>query len=181
MVCQKFFQGLPKGLQGSMINFEPIDRFTHFSDWVEVAIHQHKKYQRWQNVFGGTKNQPQKPFGQKPARQQWQQKFAKDPNAMDLTPGCTCARAALTEEEQVTLRKEGRCFNCKKQGHIGRNCPLKAGGSKARSGETTEDANHTLSSIKRITADKLINLVQGMDEGEKDKIIQEVFMKEDFA
>ena len=103
MVCQKFFQGLPKGLQGSMINFEPINRFTHFSDWVEAAICQHKKYQRWQNVFGGTKNQPQKPFGQKPTRQQWQQKFAKDPNAMDLTPGCTCARAALTKEEQVTL------------------------------------------------------------------------------
>ena len=181
MVCQKFFQGLPQGLQGSMINFEPIDRFTHFSDWVEAAICQHKKYQRWQNVFGGRKNQPQKPFGQKPTKQQWQQKFAKDPNAMDLTPGCTCARAALTEEEQVTLRKEGRCFNCKKQGHIGRNCPLKAGGSKARSGETTEDADQTQSSIKRLTADELINIVQGMDDGEKDKMIQEVFMKEDFA
>ena len=181
MVCQKFFQGLPKGLQGSMINFEPIDRFTHFSNWVEAAICQHKKYQRWQNVFGGTKNQPQKPFGQKPTRQQWQQKFAKDPNAMDLTPGHTCARAALTEEEQVTLRKEGRCFNCKKQGHIGHNCPLKAGGSKARSGETTENNDQTHSSIKRLTADDLINIVQGMDEGEKDKIIQEVFMKEDFA
>ena len=100
---------------------------------------------------------------------------------MDLTPGRTHARAALTEEEQVTLRKEGRCFNCKKQGHIGRNCPLKAGGSKARSGTTTEDADQTHSSIKRLTADDLINIVQGMEEGEKDKIIQEVFMKEDFA
>ena len=25
MICQRYFQGLPKGLQGSMINFEPID------------------------------------------------------------------------------------------------------------------------------------------------------------
>ena len=84
MVCQKFFQGLPQGLQGSMINFEPVDRFTHFSDWVEAAIRQHKKYQRWQNDFGGRKNQPQKPFRQKPTRQQWQQKFAKDPNCNGL-------------------------------------------------------------------------------------------------
>ena len=45
----------------------------------------------------------------------------------------------------------------------------------------TEDTDQTHSSIKRLTADKLINIVQGMDEGEKDKIIQEVFMKEDFA
>ena len=136
-----------------------------------MAIRQHKKYQRWQNVFRGRKNQPQKPFGQKPARQQWQQKFAKDPNAMDLTPGCTRARAALTEEEQVTLHKKGHCFNCKKQGHIGCNCPLKAGGSKAQSGETTEDTDQTQSSIKRLMADELINIVQGMDEGEKDKMI----------
>ena len=100
---------------------------------------------------------------------------------MDLTPGRTCARAALTKEEQVTLQKEGRCFNCKKQGHIGQNCPLKAGGSKAQSGETTKDANQTQSSIKKLTADDLINIMQGMDEGEKDKMIQEVFMKEDFA
>ena len=34
---------------------------------------------------------------------------------------------------------------------------------------------------KRLTADKLINIVRGMDDGEKDKMIQEVFMKEDFA
>ena len=100
---------------------------------------------------------------------------------MDLTPGHTRARAALTEEEQVTLWKEGHCFNYKKQGHIGCNCPLRAGGSKAWSGETAEDTDQTQSSIKRLMADELINIVQGMDEGEKDKMIQEVFMKEDFA
>ena len=119
MVCQKFFQGLPQGLQGSMINFEPIDRFTHFSDWVEAAICQHKKYQRWQNVFGRRKNQSQKPFGQKPTRQQWQQKFAKDLNAMDLTPGRTHARAALTKEEQVTLRKRGVALTVKSRDTLG--------------------------------------------------------------
>ena len=91
-----------------MVNFKAIDQFTHFSNWVEGAIRQHKKYQWWQNIFGGQKNQPQKPFRQtqRPSQQQWQQKFAKDLNAMDLTPGCTCARAALTEEEQVTLEKK---------------------------------------------------------------------------
>ena len=47
-----------------MINFKAINQFTHFSDWVEGAIRQHKKYQRWQNVFGGRKGPPQKPFGQ---------------------------------------------------------------------------------------------------------------------
>ena len=108
-------------------------------------------------------------------------KICQRPKCHGSSPGHTCARAALTKEEQVTLRKEGRCFNCKKQGHIGRYCPLKAGGLKAQSGETTEDADQTQSSIKRLMADELINIVRGMDEGEKDKMIQEVFMKEDFA
>ena len=34
--------------------------------------------------------------------------------------------------------------------------------------------------IKRVTAQELVNLVHDMDQGEKDKVIQEVFMKEDF-
>ena len=107
MVCDWFFQGLPVGLQGSMIQFKETDWFTHFNDWVEGIIRQHKKYQRWQNIFSSWRNQPQKPFGQsqKPMHQQWQQKFVKDWNAMDLTPGCTCARAALSKGEQATLHK----------------------------------------------------------------------------
>ena len=34
--------------------------------------------------------------------------------------------------------------------------------------------------IKQITAQELVNLVHDMEQGEKDKVIQEVFMKEDF-
>jgi hypothetical protein len=37
------------------------------------------------------------------ALQQWQQHFAKDPNAMDLTPGHMHARGALTDNEIARL------------------------------------------------------------------------------
>jgi hypothetical protein len=30
-------------------------------------------------------------------------------------------------------------------------------------------------------AQELVNLVQDMDQGEKDKVIQDIFMQEDFA
>jgi hypothetical protein len=34
---------------------------------------------------------------------------------------------------------------------------------------------------KAITAQELVDLVQEMDQGEKDKVIQDIFMQEDFA
>ena len=29
----------------------------------------------------------------------------------------------LTEEEREKMRKEGRCYKCRRMGHIARNCP----------------------------------------------------------
>jgi hypothetical protein len=42
---------------------------------------------------------------------------------MDLTPGHTRAQAALTDDKMNRLCQEGKCFKCKRQGHIGCNCP----------------------------------------------------------
>jgi hypothetical protein len=120
---------------------------------------------------------------------------------MDLTPGRTCARAALTEDELARLRQEGKCFKCKHQGHIGRNCPNQnsqvraTNTSNASSGVPqipTSPATNTsnassgapvpLTSIRKaITVQELVDLVRDMDQGEKDKVIQDIFMQEDFA
>ena len=56
---------------------------------------------------------------------------------MDLTPGHTRARAALTNDERATLRQEGKCFKCCKKGHMSRDCPDRA--NQAQSGTTKED------------------------------------------
>ena len=45
----------------------------------------------------------------------WRPAEKKDPNAMDLD--------ALTMEEQATLFRQGKCFCCKKPGHMARDCP----------------------------------------------------------
>ena len=44
MICQKYFQGLPQGLQESMIAFEPTHHYQTLEDWIEGAICQHSKY-----------------------------------------------------------------------------------------------------------------------------------------
>jgi hypothetical protein len=47
----------------------------------------------------------------------------RDPNAMDVDVNIIKTR--LSKEERDKLAKEGRCFNCKKQGHMARQCPDK--------------------------------------------------------
>ena len=46
--------------------------------------------------------------------------YTRPSNAMDVDAVCVNALAA---EEKEKLAKEGRCFRCKKQGHISRKCP----------------------------------------------------------
>jgi hypothetical protein len=160
------------------------------ADYEDAAIRYHRKFLQVQAFFNKTGK------SRKPTRQQWQQRFAKDPNAMDLTPGCTRARAALTDDEMNKLRQEGKCFKCKRQGHIGRNCPnqnsqicaTNSGGPQTHPIPTTNTSTASsgisipLTSIKKaIMAQELVDLVRDMDQGEKDKVIQDIFMQEDFT
>ena len=55
MICQKYFQGLPQGLQESMLAFEPTHHYQTLEDWIEGAIRQHSKYLTYQAYFGGQK------------------------------------------------------------------------------------------------------------------------------
>ena len=47
---------------------------------------------------------------------------------MDVNAITTTAINDMTEAERKKLRAEGRCFHCKNQGHISRNCPKKRRG-----------------------------------------------------
>ena len=63
---------------------------------------------------------------------------------------------------------------------MSRDCPDRT--SQARSGvtkeETKEDEKEEDAQIKTISAEELVNLVRGMTQEEKDKVIQDVFMKD---
>ena len=187
-LCKDYFRGLPVGLQKTIVQMEPLQRYTELSDWHEGAIRHHRKFLTMQAYFGnpnsGNKNNPPR----RPSKQQWQQSFAKDPNAMDTLAGRTRARAALTEDERGRLMKEGRCFNCKNTGHRSRECPDKKNRTQIRTGETKEDPEDKeepasavkASTTKTLSAKEVIELVRNMEEGEKEKVIEECFMQ-DFA
>ena len=107
---------------------------------------------------------------------------------MDTSAGCTRARAALTKDERGCLMKEGRCFNCKNTGHRSRECPDKKNQTQIRTGESeepTKDKEEPASAVKAsatkaLSAKEIIDLVRNMEEGEKEKVIEECFMQ-DFA
>ena len=53
MICHRYFQRLPQGLQESMIAFEPTRHYQKLDDWIEGASCQHSKYLMYQSYFGG--------------------------------------------------------------------------------------------------------------------------------
>jgi hypothetical protein len=165
-----------------------------FRDWKRGAVEHHTKYMWIKSRFrtkGKTKARP--------TQDQWKKAFAKKgDDAMDTTPGRVKARAAstrppLTDNEREKLRKEGRCFRCRKQGHLSRYCPEKP--SQARGNpeeeESEEEAIQTATSRttkptnpflarKKTTTQDIIRLITDAEDDIKDTIIQEVFMKQDF-
>ena len=63
---------------------------------------------------------------------------------------------------------------------MSRDCPDRA--SQARSGATKEESKEEITEedaqIKKVTAEELVDLVRNMTQEEKDKVIQDVFMKD---
>ena len=187
-LCKDYFRGLPVGLQKTMVQMEPMDRYQELNDWVEGAIRHHCKFLQFQAYFGNPNSNSKNNPPRRPSKQQWQQSFAKDPNAMDTSAGRTRAQAAMTEDERNRLMKEGWCFNCKNTEHRSRECPDKKGRTQIRTGESKEDPEDKeesasavkASTTKALSAKEVIEMVRNMEEGEKEKVIEECFMQ-DFA
>ena len=88
--------------------------------------------------------------------------------------------------------KAGKCFTCKKQGHLSRDCPQKPPQRPRTNTRTStsshieevlsedEDPTKVRSGKKKHSASKIMDILREADEEAKDSIIQEFFMKEDF-
>jgi hypothetical protein len=101
LVGKKYFDGLPEGLRRAIVKDENMSLLTTVADYEDAAIRYHRKFLQYQTFF----ERPSKsPNPKKPTNQQWQQRFAKDSNAMDTTPGRIRARTALSEDEMTQLR-----------------------------------------------------------------------------
>ena len=188
-VIDMFVDGLPNSLA---INVAKFNNPRTFNEWKRGAVEHHTTY-LW------IKSRFHKKSEARPTSDQWKKAFSKKgDDAMDTTPGRVKARATntrppLNDDEREKLRKEGRCFRCKKQGHLSRYCPDKP--SQVRGNPTEDESDRetiqaTTSKTqpkptnpflvkKKTTAQDIIRLITDAEDV-KDTIIQEVFMKQDF-
>ena len=138
-----FARGLPNALTDACVD---LDGPESFEQWRNAAQRQHRAWLKKQAIHCDY-NKPPAPKPQVPNQGHWQglwnnrggrgtqaprpQLQRRDPNAMDTSAG-----KAITEEQKAQFCKEGRCYECNKQGHMARDCPSKK--SKARSAELTD-------------------------------------------
>ena len=109
---------------------------------------------------------------------------------MDTTPGRARARK-IDADERMELMKAGKCFTCKKQGHLSRDCPQRPPRQQQTNVRTStskiEDVNSddeeptkVRSRKKKPSASEIMEILREADDDAEDSIIQEFFMKEYF-
>ena len=188
-VIDMFIDGLPPLLA---INIAKFDTPQSYDDWKRGAICHHTAFTWIKSKFC---NKGQRTH---PTLDQWKKAFQKkqDKDAMDTTLGHVRARAtntrvALSEKDRAELMAAGKCFHCKKQGHMSKNCPDKPAQARSTPDDSSEDkaiqattskpTNPFLTTPKKkTTAQDIIRMITEAEDDVKDTIIQEVFMKQDF-
>jgi uncharacterized tellurite resistance protein B-like protein len=73
---------------------------------------------------------------------------------------------ALTTEERGMLLRQGKCFRCKKTGHMAKDCPLKQGESSKQ--KKVDLARFAYTTIKALTKEQRKSFTKMVME-DKDK------------
>ena len=101
---------------------------------------------------------------------------------MDVDATTTTNFKKLTPEERAQLAKEGRCFRCRLQGHVARNCPKNVtNNNQTKVRETTTDKlADTTAPLKLTKAQQIRALEESMAEEERAEYLDARDMGQDF-
>jgi hypothetical protein len=112
----------------------------------------------------------------------------KDPNAMEID---RVRARQITTDERTELMKAGKCFTCRKQGHLSRDCPQHSSRPHTNAHTSTsqvkiedddkeEDTPKARVGKTKYSADEIIEIMRNTEDDDKDEVIQKVFMASDF-
>jgi Zinc knuckle len=166
--------------------------------WQQVAQDEMRKYLAKKAILSfcpsignqgnlGTRNQWQHHFGQ---HGQGGGSSSHNPNAMDVDAIST--QNPLSEEEKWWLMVEGRCFFCKQQGHMSRNCPKKPNHPnaiptspqpsqntppppRARAARADDKETVVTTPEPKEGVDDVINSIGHLNKGERQELIDKLF------
>ena len=102
-------------------------------EWYKKALKINNDYHKVQRIIkrDGPKKEEERP--------KWNFCKEKDDNAMDMDV-ITKVYKTMTDEERAELMKKGLCFQCRKAGHLSRDCPEKKGKAMTPQATTTTSA-----------------------------------------
>jgi hypothetical protein len=88
----------------------------------------------------------------------WRTNERKDSNAMDVD--------ALTMEERGMLLRQGKCFRCKKMGHMAKDCPPEQGESLKKKADPARYAYTTIKVLSKEQRESFTKMVMEDKDGE---------------
>jgi hypothetical protein len=122
-----FKKGLPNGLALHIIQNSSIILET-LKGWMTEARQQQLRYLQ-SHEFTRKALSPHLLALQKKLSVRNNNNQRHHPDAMDVDSGNITQFTWLTDAKRETLKAQGACFRCCKQGHMSRQCPLKQGGN----------------------------------------------------
>jgi hypothetical protein len=88
----------------------------------------------------------------------WRTNERRDPNAMDFD--------ALTMEERGMLLRQGKCFCCKKAGHMAKDCPPEQAESSKKKVDLARFAYTTIKALTKEQRESFTKMVMEDKDGE---------------
>jgi DNA-directed RNA polymerase specialized sigma24 family protein len=95
-------------------------------------------------------------------------------------------KASLTDDEKTQLMKEGKCFRCKKKGHMSRACPthpnkpLTQRTRAALEEEEAEEEEDVGSPSGTTNVDQILASITSLSEEQREEFLEKAFSSEDF-
>jgi hypothetical protein len=199
----RFREGLHKMIHSKALDRDKIPRTI--DEWKATARNEVARAKEKYNagLTGAQRRNQQKPrdFGnfQSQSNQPCPQQSNPNHVPMDVDAANVTQFKKLTPEERAQLAKEGRCFRCRLQGHMARNCPKNANYNNSTT--STIRTNETLATTKESTpapvpitqpsapnnptnkltrAQQICNIEEAMEDEERSEYLDARDMGQDF-
>ena len=184
----RFREGLSKGIHSKALDRDKIPRTM--DEWKATACTEVARAKEKYNAgLTNTQRRNQQTCHYNTTQTPHRAPTQTNPNPnivpMDVDATSTTNFKKLTPEEHTQLAKEGRCFRCRLQGHVARNCPKNTNNTQTKVRETTtnkptDKPTNSATTPKLTKAQQIHALEESMAEEERAEYLDARDMGQDF-